>query len=279
MPSSSAEARSSAVPRSSRRPGLRGPDTWSPGFAIFPGPGSRRAVQPGVPQSRAQRLAGSRAPDLQFDPFQPALGIRRQRRTGKLVHDPLQRRACGPFVRPVPDLQVGEKMQPPGHRLRWVIRLRQQLVDLAPRPVQAPHPIRVENRQFLAVKSKPANDSDAKYTIDLYRLLDKSAIESRIAELRERSKKIPTASKSGAQKEFFSAFELFQAGEFRSAHKAFTQALELDPTNPQGHFLMAETLSRLNDKNTARLHYRYAVAFGTGSKESFIAEDRLASFK
>lgn len=116
-------------------------------------------------------------------------------------------------------------------------------------------------------------------TAEIYAVEDQATGQARakaeIDAVRARSASLAAPDRARAQTFLKQGFELFQAGEFEAAILRFRRGLEIDPANGLGHFYLAETYARQDNKKLAREHYQKTVDFAPDSKEAAIAEARL----
>ena len=95
------------------------------------------------------------------------------------------------------------------------------------------------------------------------------------AVLAARSQGLTVDQKGQAAGLFFTAFKLWQSGEFAAAELAFRQGLDIDPANAVANYYYGDCLQRRHDFKGARIHFQRAVTFGNGVAEGFKAQAAL----
>ncbi len=148
--------------------------------------------------------------------------------------------------------------------------IKKRIADEVERAVAQP-----ETQKFLASLNAAAVAKAAAETGRLEAAA--KAAEADSADRLRTSESLSADARAKSRDIFFSAFQLFQTGEFGAAAQMFNQGLKIDPANVPANFYLGETYTRLKRTAEARQQYDLVVRLGKGTKEAALAESRLAS--
>ncbi|HEY5411556.1 MAG TPA: formylglycine-generating enzyme family protein, partial [Caulobacteraceae bacterium] len=98
---------------------------------------------------------------------------------------------------------------------------------------------------------------------------------AKYADLMARSRALRPDQKAQAAQLFFSAFTLWQSGDFASAKEGFTQGLAIDPANGMANYYMGDIRTRDGAKADAALYMDRAKTLAPGTPEALKATAAL----
>lgn len=123
--------------------------------------------------------------------------------------------------------------------------------------------------RFNAYQAEKARTEEARKT-------GVNPLQSKLDELRAKSRKLTPAKRGQAKQIFSESYKLFQGGDFEAAKLGFMRGLVTDPANGQAQYFLAETLVRLNDAAGAHDRYELSQALAPNTAEGLKAETALA---